>query len=63
MVTHAHALVRHYNKRIVILQDGEVVADGGLKTTAARQPGVVVRPAIQSNCANWQPPRYANSTM
>jgi len=32
MVTHAHDLVRHYNKRIVILQDGEVVADGGLKS-------------------------------
>jgi len=31
MVTHAHDLVRHYNKRIVILENGAVAADGGLK--------------------------------
>ena len=37
MVTHAHDLVRHYNKRIVILQDGVVVADGGLKPGVRNQ--------------------------
>lgn len=31
MVTHAHDLVRQYNKRIIILDNGEVAADGGLK--------------------------------
>jgi len=31
MVTHAHDLVRQYNKRIVILDHGEVAADGGLR--------------------------------
>ena len=31
MVTHAHDLVRHYNKRIIILDNGAVAADGGLK--------------------------------
>jgi len=35
MVTHAHDLVRQYNKRIIILDNGEVAADGGLKQTAA----------------------------
>ncbi|MDR2752862.1 MAG: cell division ATP-binding protein FtsE [Oscillospiraceae bacterium] len=28
MVTHAHDLVRQYNKRIIILENGSVVADG-----------------------------------
>ena len=45
MVTHAHDLVRHYNKRIVILQDGVVVADGGLKPPAAQQDWQAARPA------------------
>jgi len=49
MVTHAHDLVRHYNKRIVILQDGEVVADGGLKAQHAPAPPV---PAAQG----WRRP-------
>jgi len=31
MVTHAHDLVRHYNKRVIILENGAVAADGGLK--------------------------------
>jgi cell division transport system ATP-binding protein len=31
MVTHAHDLVRQYNKRIILLENGAVAADGGLK--------------------------------
>ncbi|MDR1928459.1 MAG: cell division ATP-binding protein FtsE [Oscillospiraceae bacterium] len=34
MVTHAHDLVRHYNKRVIILENGLVAADGGLKPSA-----------------------------
>lgn len=70
MVTHAHDLVRHYNKRIIILQDGEVVADGGLKPSA--QTGGVqqaVSPAarrVAGDTQTWSvsavaaaPPYYA----
>ncbi len=28
MVTHAHELVRHYDHRIVVLKEGEIIADG-----------------------------------
>jgi len=50
MVTHAHDLVRHYNKRVIILQDGEVIADGGLKNPAAAQiPAAPMRPGT-----GWQ---------
>lgn len=38
MVTHAHDLVRHYNKRVIILEDGAIIADGGLKQTPPRPP-------------------------
>ena len=31
MVTHEHNLVRQYNKRIIILENGVVAADGGLR--------------------------------
>jgi cell division transport system ATP-binding protein len=31
MVTHAHDLVRQYNKRVVILDGGVITADGGLR--------------------------------
>ena len=62
MVTHAHALVRHYNKRIIILQDGEVVADGGLKAQPEARPvrtgpAVITRPA-----SNWRGGRMAGFT-
>ena len=35
MVTHAHELVRQYNKRIIILDQGTVAADGGLRQATA----------------------------
>ncbi|MCL2299817.1 MAG: cell division ATP-binding protein FtsE [Firmicutes bacterium] len=31
MVTHEHNLVRQYNKRIIILENGVIAADGGLR--------------------------------
>ena len=39
MVTHAHDLVRQYNKRIIILDNGTVAADGGLRQTGAAAGG------------------------
>jgi len=39
MVTHAHELVRQYNKRIIILDQGAVAADGGLRQAAAPAAG------------------------
>ena len=43
MVTHAHDLVRQYNKRIIILDHGAVAADGGLRQPAmyTGQPSLV----------------------
>ena len=38
MVTHAHDLVRHYNKRVIILENGSIIADGGLKQQAPPAP-------------------------
>ncbi|MDR3313166.1 MAG: cell division ATP-binding protein FtsE [Oscillospiraceae bacterium] len=38
MVTHAHDLVRHYNKRVIILENGAVAADGGLKQAPPARP-------------------------
>jgi ABC-type molybdenum transport system ATPase subunit/photorepair protein PhrA len=38
MVTHAHDLVRHYNKRVIILENGAIAADGGLKQAAPARP-------------------------
>jgi len=35
MVTHEHNLVRQYNKRIIILENGAIAADGGLRQTPA----------------------------
>jgi len=50
MVTHEHNLVRQYNKRIIILENGMIAADGGL-----RQP-----PAPSANpWPAWQPPERA----
>jgi len=65
-VTHAHDLVRHYNKRVIILQDGEVIADGGLKNPIAPPvPAVPMRPGTGwqtgrtaptgGAASNWQP--------
>ena len=38
MVTHAHELVRQYNKRIIILDNGIVTADGGLRQAPSLVP-------------------------
>ncbi|MCL2195262.1 MAG: cell division ATP-binding protein FtsE [Oscillospiraceae bacterium] len=38
MVTHAHELVRQYNKRIIILDNGIVTADGGLRQAPTLVP-------------------------
>jgi len=39
MVTHEHNLVRQYNKRIIILENGVIAADGGLRQPPAPAPG------------------------
>ena len=49
MVTHEHNLVRQYNKRIIILENGMIAADGGL-----RQPPPARSGAWDSR--SWQPP-------
>ena len=38
MVTHAHELVRQYNKRIIILDNGIVTADGNLRQSPSLVP-------------------------
>lgn len=49
MVTHAHDLVRHYNRRVIFLENGSVAADGGLRqpaqAAARTQPVPQTRPA------------------
>ncbi len=53
MVTHEHNLVRQYNKRIIILENGSVAADGGL-----RQPVPVPQDNAWSPAGlrpSWQP--------
>jgi len=58
MVTHAHDLVRQYNKRIIILDNGEVAADGGLRQTVAP----ISRTASQSSPRRYSNP-YTSSTL
>jgi cell division transport system ATP-binding protein len=54
MVTHAHDLVRQYNKRIIILEDGAVAADGGLKQAPPpRLPDTTTTP--------WRDAGYSHS--
>ncbi|MDR2647541.1 MAG: cell division ATP-binding protein FtsE [Oscillospiraceae bacterium] len=38
MVTHAHDLVRHYGRRVIILDNGSIAADGGLRPTVSPAP-------------------------
>jgi len=54
MVTHAHNLVRQYNKRIIILESGVVAADGGLRQAPAQPQGNAWSPAKP-----WQAPEPA----
>lgn len=37
MVTHEHSLVRMYDKRVIILENGSVAADGKMKNSAHRE--------------------------
>jgi len=54
MVTHAHDLVRHYNKRIIILENGVVAADGGLKQAPARGNDTTTVPWRSGRASGWQ---------
>ena len=53
MVTHEHNLVRQYNKRIIILENGAIAADGGLRQT----PPPMTNPWPPAR--TWQPPESA----
>ena len=54
MVTHEHNLVRQYNKRIIILENGMIAADGGL-----RQPAPPPMANTWPPARPWQPPEPA----
>ena len=48
MVTHEHSLVRMYDKRVILLENGTVAADGRMKNSAHREvklSGGIGRPA------------------
>jgi sulfate transport system ATP-binding protein len=48
MVTHAHDLVRHYNKRVIILDKGVIAADGGLKQVVPTVPQPQQKPPART---------------
>ena len=53
MVTHEHNLVRQYNKRIIILENGMVAADGGLRQNPPAPQGNAWAPSALSR-APWE---------